>query len=104
MMILLYLIELHAIVTSRMRAPALPANLGILDFVNDPSADFGLASGDYQARMDALEENTMEVRIYMIKNAVDIHGALASPGETRGNGSIDLRRKMCTMGGNRQTQ
>jgi hypothetical protein len=60
-MLLLYLIELHAIINSKMSTVTLRGDIGILDFVNDPDIDFGLASGDYQARLDSLDEKTVEV-------------------------------------------
>ena len=62
-MLLLYLIELHAILNDV--AAAVPGKLlgdvGLLDVVNGEGIDSGIASGDFQARFDALGEDTLEV-------------------------------------------
>ena len=61
-MLLLYLIELHAVITAKLSPISLIGDVNLLDFINDPDVDFGLANGDCQARMDSLDGNTLEVR------------------------------------------
>ena len=66
MMLLLYLIELHAILNDAAGAPEnLLRDVGLLDVVNADGIDSGIASADFQARLDALGEDTLEVRSFL---------------------------------------
>ena len=65
-MLLLYLIELHAILNDAAGAPEnLLRDVGLLDVVNADGIDSGIASADFQARLDALGEDTLEVRSFL---------------------------------------
>ena len=64
-MLLLYLIELHAILTDAAGASENALrDVGLLDVVNADGIDTGIASADFQARLDALGEDTLEVRFF----------------------------------------
>ena len=61
-MLLLYLIELHAILNAVATDPEdVLGDVGLLDVVNGDGIDSGIASGDFHARFDALGEDTLEV-------------------------------------------
>ena len=61
-MLLLYLIELHAILNVVTAVPGdVLGDVGLLDVVNGEGIDSGIASGDFHARLDALGEDTLEV-------------------------------------------
>ena len=61
-MLLLYLIELHAILNAVAADPGdVLGEVGLLDVVNGDGIDSGIASGDFHARFDALGEDTLEV-------------------------------------------
>ena len=61
-MLLLYLIELHAILNAVGADPGdALGDVGLLDVVNGEGIETGVASGDFHARFDALGEDTMEV-------------------------------------------